>query len=234
MQYKFYEYFENLSPWDGIDHIGNLAGYLKQKELAKGVDETARLKSIFRKMLVKMVAGSLGSGSNKQVLVLIGPQHIGKTMFLNWLCPPELPSLITNCTDTSKEGLIKLTKNFLVQINVLDQDCNKMKKAILTDQIKVRLPYTNEPEIIKRRCSFVAATNSTDFLNNEEIRIRWVCFNLAYIIWNYQTEIDIKKVWSQAFHLFKNDNNQYQLSWREMYENKQANTVYLWHSTRSN
>ena len=93
--------------------------------------------------------------------------------------------------------------------------------------VKVRLPYGERPELLKRRCNFVASTNRMEFLNDETGSVRWVCFWITKIDHDYSKKIDINKVWAQAYHLFKETNFNYQLTPAEIEENEQANKTFI-------
>lgn len=115
VQNKFKEYFENLPAWDGVDHIGNLAKYLKPVEITPRVDETIWLDQLFRKLLVSMVACSLGTDLNKKCLVLVCEKpSSGKSTFLRWLCPPNL-AYYFGAIGTSKDDMIAMTENFIFE-----------------------------------------------------------------------------------------------------------------------
>jgi hypothetical protein len=73
----------------------------------------------------------------------------------------------------------------------------------------------------------VASTNRLEFLNDETGSVRWVCFLLQGINWDYKKDVDINKVWSQAYHLFKNKDYDFQLSPEEIKENEVANKTFL-------
>jgi hypothetical protein len=150
---------------------------------------------------------------------------------MRWLCPPALEDYYTENIGTSKDDLIALTENFIVNIDELSTlskyDINALKSVMSKHKIKVRLPYGDRPEILQRRCNFVASTNRLEFLNDETGSVRWVCFLLDSINWNYNKEIDINKVWAQAYHLFKNTEFDYQLTSAEIDENEEANKTFL-------
>lgn len=237
----FFEYFENLPAWDGEDHIKKLSGYLQIREVAKGVNEKERFQTMFQKMFVRMVACSLEFGANKQCFTLVGPsQNIGKSTFLRWLCPPALSDYISETIGTDKDELISLTENFIINIDELavlsKYDINALKSVMEKPKVKVRLPYGERPEMLHRRCNFVASTNRVEFLNDETGSVRWICFYVEKIDFEYNKHdsdkyIDINKVWSQAYHLFKNTKFDYQLTQREIEENEIVNKTFLIRST---
>jgi predicted P-loop ATPase len=228
----FEEYFENLPEWDGIDHIGKLAEYVKVQELTKNSNERERFNRMFKKMFVRMVACSLEAGFNKQCFTLVhDKQNSGKSTFLRWLCPPKLANYYTEAVGISKDDLIALTENFINNIDELSTlskvDLNALKSVMSKDRVKVRLPYGERPEMLQRRCNFVASTNRLEFLSDETGSVRWVCFLLSSIDWDYKKNIDIDKVWSQANHLFNTIDYNYQLTPEEIIENEIANKTFL-------
>jgi predicted P-loop ATPase len=237
----FFEYFENLPAWDGEDYIKKLSGYLQIREVAKNIDEKDRFLRMFRKMFVRSVACSLEFGANKQCFTLVGPsQNIGKSTFLRWLCPPALSDYISETIGTDKDELISLTENFIINIDELavlsKYDINALKSVMEKPKVKVRLPYGERPEMLHRRCNFVASTNRVEFLNDETGSVRWICFYVEKINFEYNKHdsdkhIDINKVWSQAYHLFKNTKFDYQLTQREIEENEVVNKNFLIRST---
>jgi len=183
-------------------------------------------------MFVRSVACSLEADFNKQCFTFVHEkQNSGKSTFMRWLCPPQLEDYYTENIGTSKDDLIALTENFIVNIDELSTlskyDINALKSVMSKHKLKVRLPYGERPEILQRRCNFVASTNRLEFLNDETGSVRWVCFLLERINWSYTSGIDINKVWAQAYHLFKETNYDYQLSPREIDENEEANKTFL-------
>ncbi len=228
----FKEYFENLTPWDGTDIIARLAEYVKVQDLTKKTNERERFNRMFKKTLVRMVACSLEAGFNKQCFTLVhDKQNSGKSTFLRWLCPPTLADYYSEAVGISKDDLIALTENFIINIDELSTlskyDINALKSVMSKDRVKVRLPYGERPEMLQRRCNFVASTNRLEFLNDETGSVRWVCFLLSSINWDYKKDIDINKVWSQAYHLFQTTKFNYQLTPAEIAENELANKTFL-------
>ena len=230
-QNKFNEYFESLPVWDGIDHIGNMAKNLKPVEITPKVDETIRLDQLFRKMLVSMVANSMGTDLNKKCLVLIcEKQGSGKSTFLRWLCPPNL-AYYSGAVGTSKDDMIAMTENFIFEFGELsrfsESDFCELKGVLSNVAVNVRIPYAEHPVMLQRRCNFVASANSFNFLLNVTPSKRLILFHLSEIDWNYKINIDINKVWSQAFHLLKSTEFEYRLTEKEEVLGKLQQQMYL-------
>lgn len=228
----FVEYFEHLEPWDGDDHIAKLSTYIHVQNTKRGGNEHDRFERMFKKMFVRSVACSLEADFNKQCFTFVHErQNSGKSTFMRWLVPPQLENYYTENIGTSKDDLIALTENFIVNIDELSTlskyDINALKSVMSKHRVKVRLPYGERPELLQRRCNFVASTNRLEFLNDETGSVRWVCFLLDRLDWDYKKEVDINKVWAQAYHLFKETNFDYQLTPAEIEENEQANKTFL-------
>jgi predicted P-loop ATPase len=229
----FIEYFQNLPAWDGVDYIEKLSKYitLVESPILK-YNTKERFEHQFKKMFVRCVACSLEVAFNKQCFTIVQEeQHTGKTTFLRWLCPPALQDYYVENIGTGKDDLIALTENFIVNMDELSTltkyDINALKSVISKHRVKVRLPYGERPEILHRRCNFVASTNKVEFLNDETGNVRWVCFSVERIDWDYMKDIDINKVWAQAYHLFKNTEFVYELTPQEVKDNEEANKSFL-------
>jgi len=232
----FENYFENLPQWDGEDHIECLGSYLKITRGGGKINELDRFKTQFKKMFVRSIACALEVDFNKHCFTLVHEaQSSGKSTFLRWLTPPELKEYYSENIGLTKDDRIALAENFFINIDELDvmgkYDINSLKSLVSKDFFKERLPYGERTETLQRRCNFVASTNRREFLADETGSVRWICFGLDRIDWAYRENIDINKVWAQAYHLFKNTNFKYQLTHNELQENEEANRQFFMRST---
>lgn len=223
------EYFEQLEPWDGrTDYIGELSKYI----LLEDESERDRFERMFLKMFVRSIACSFEEAFNKHAFILIHEaQSSGKTTFLRWLCPEKLKDYFSEELSLDKDGLISLTENFIINMDELSTmskyEINSLKSVLSKDKVKVRIPYERRPSILQRRCNFVGSTNRREFLTDETGNVRWICFVIKSINWSYMADIDIDRVWAQAYHLKNNTKFQYQLSAKELAENEKANANFL-------
>ena len=220
----FKNYFDRVSKSEQAnqqDYILKLAGYVK-------THNQERFGRHFKKMLVRSVACSLNNHIvNKQAFILVhNKQNSGKTTFLNWLCPAELKSYLTENIGTDKDSLIALCENFIINLDELatfsKMEINSFKSMLSKAHVKVRRPFEKKAVVTPRRANFVGSTNKTEFLNDESGSVRWLCFEIDSIDWNYSKEIDIDLVWAQAYDLYKNK-FPYELTAAEIEENEQEN-----------
>ncbi|MFW5872095.1 MAG: VapE domain-containing protein [bacterium] len=219
-------YFENLASWDGIDHIELLANHVKAKN-------QKIFNHHFRKWLVRAVACATAPNYfNKQMLVLIGDeQNTGKSTYCRFLCPPSLSNYIAENISIDKDSRIALAKNFLINQDELETmtkgDINGLKSLMSKDKVNDRLPYDRKNSILPRRCSFIASTNQFEFLSDETGSVRWLCFEISGIDWNYSKCINIDKVYAQAYHLLMSGNFEYEMTPQEIKENNRRNRSYF-------
>jgi hypothetical protein len=220
----FNRYFEHLQPFNPsseADHITKLCTYVSAKN-------QERFNRQFKKMIVRSVACALGRKFNKQAFILVhAKQNSGKSTFCRWLCPDELGQYFCeNISPDSKDSLIALTDKFIINLDELASlskyDINQLKSFLSKDSVSVRRPYDTRSTVAQRRANFVGSTNNFDFLSDSSGSVRWLCFEIDKINWNYKTDVDINRVWAQAYYLF-NDGFKFELTEIEVAENETAN-----------
>ncbi len=218
----FREYFGNLPYWDQkTDYIASLAQFVKTKD-------RIRFDLHFKKWLVRVVACALDdSYFNKQAFILVHDrQNSGKSTFCRFLCPSALANYIAENLSIDKDSRILLTRNLLINLDELSTlskvEINSLKSLFSKDKINDRLPYDRRNSIIPRRCSFVGSTNQTEFLNDESGSVRWLCFVIDEIDWDYKNQANIDLVYSQAYYLYRNG-YEYNLTQEEIRENEEYN-----------
>jgi predicted P-loop ATPase len=208
-------YFESLpayNPMNEVDYINDLSKYVHCKE-------KERWQLNFKKALVRAIACGLNPHFfNKQAIILMGMnQNIGKTTFIRYLTPQCLKDYETQGMGTSKDDLIKLTTTWMINLDEIDEyskmDLNALKAVLSTERVNIRKPYDR-----------VSTSNKLDFLTDPTGNVRWICFEIDFIDFNYLTEINIDKVWGQAWHLF-NNGFKYSLSKEEVYQNEISNKL---------
>ncbi|MDD4149244.1 MAG: BT4734/BF3469 family protein [Bacteroidales bacterium] len=219
----FREYFESLPEWDGItDYILKLSSFLI-------THDRERLDKHFKKWMVRAVKTAIDDQYfNKQAFVLVSmKQNSGKSTFCRFLCPPILGDYIAESIATDKDSLIAITENFLINLDELSQadksEINTFKSLFSKDKVKARLTYDKRPTVHSRRASFLGSTDRWEFLTDENGSVRWLCFEVESIDWNYSSEVDINKVWSQAYHLLNRVKFDFELTAEEIKENDWVN-----------
>lgn len=204
----FLSYFESLTSWtiNDEDHISNLCSYVKVKN-------AARFERHFKKWMVRAIKCALEDQyCNKNGIILVHElQNSGKTTFIRFLCPPALKNYITENISFDKDSLIALIENFIINLDELATftkvEINSLKSILSKSFIKERHPFERKAKKLSRRASFIGSTNMTEFLSDPTGNVRWIPFEISGIDWNYPKEVDIDKVWAQAYGLYKSGFN---------------------------
>jgi predicted P-loop ATPase len=219
------EYFNNLPIYDPTkepDHIANFASFVK-------AEEQDEFNKHYKKWLVRAVRCALDDGYyNKQAFILVHEaQNSGKTTWCRFHCPAYLKDYFAEEISTDKDGLILLAKNFLINLDELSTlqraEINSLKSYFSKDRINIRLPYDSKNSNIPRKCSFIGSTNLGQFLQDETGSVRWLCFQITSIDWDYAKEVNIDNVWRQALYLWRSGTFRYDLAPDEILENENRN-----------
>lgn len=194
------DYFNSL-PYAGDGHIDKLSSYIV-------CEDQEFWQAQFKKAIVRCIPCGLGRQENRIVVVLQGnKQETGKSTFIRFLSPwgvekyySESPTL-----EHGKDSEFKFAENFLYNLEELaalnSQDIEKLKATISKRNIKERRAYAVFETEMARRCNFWASTNQDYFLQDFE-NTRWLIFKVQSINWDYTKDIDIHKVWAEAWHLY--------------------------------
>ena len=143
----------------------------------------------FKKWFVAMVAGWMeDSAVNQQVLVLIGPQGIYKTTWLERLLPPCLRDYgcqMANVRDMDKDQRLRIAETALINIDEIDsmsdRELNQLKSVITASDVNERAAYGYSKERRLRVASFCASGNKEQFLTDTTGNRRWLPFRVASI-----------------------------------------------------
>lgn len=191
------------SEWDGQDHIKALADHFADADDVFSI--------YLRKWLIGSVARIYQTNTQNRVLVLDGPQDLGKSYFVKWLCPTHLLKYQREggIQPDNKDHTIALAKSWIWEIAELGSttrraDLEALKFFLSQMEIQARPAYgrydLNRPAIT----SFIATVNSdgAGFLNDPTGSRRFMSCTLSYIAWDYSGNIRRDQVWGQAKALF--------------------------------
>ena len=164
---RFHPVREYLDPleWDGKPRIET---WLKRHLSATAPDKY--LRAVSRKVLCAMVARVYEPGRKfDQVLILEGPQGIGKSRSIKALAGPEWSSdAPLNLMD--KDGVLAMRAVWLMELGELSgmrkADVDQLKEFISRPVDRIRVPYGRHMELFPRQCVFIGSTNNSEYLKD--------------------------------------------------------------------
>ena len=197
------DYLESLT-WDGEDHIALASIYFQDKD------------NVFYEVLKRWLIGTVGKvmgprpGQQHPMMVLDGPQGIGKSRFVWWLGSPLPGFYIQNSINTmDKDFLILLCSKWVWEVEELGatlrkSDIESLKAFLSKEIINVRKPYGRDEIVKPATASFIGTINSSGgFLADPTGHRRFRVVNLQRIDWSYDKAVNINQVWAQAVALLK-------------------------------
>lgn len=157
----------NSAEWDGTDRVQELCSILHISE------DDALSKTLLTKWLCQCIVMAWNQLDGAQgadgVLVLQGPQGIGKTSFVRQLgMRPDLYKLGQYLDSRDKDTLRRCTSAWITELGEIEttlrSDLERLKAFITSETDQYRLPYGRCDQLNARRTSFIATCNSERFL----------------------------------------------------------------------
>ena len=194
-------------PWDGVSRLPALYDTLQTAP-----DYDRRLMELMvRRWLISAVAAALLPNGfwSKGVLVLQGPQSLGKTAWIKALLRPERRDLVkvgASIDPTNKDSISSAIGHWIVELGELDgtfrkADIAKLKAFISQDIDQLRRPYDRLESSYQRRTVFFASVNPQHFLADETGNVRWWTIPVTDV--NADHDIDVQQLWAEVAALFR-------------------------------
>ena len=201
--------------WDGKDRITDLANTITTPQNLVQYNHIFR--QFIRKWLIQVAAAACHSIQTparlNRVLILAGPQDIGKTKWVESLFPQELRRYcaadkemkLGKFKSESTKLAMELTSTLICNINEIDRLFSSSSyadfKAFLdqtTDQVV--LPYGEAPVEMSRRTVFIGSCNTHTFLKDVTGNRRFEIISVTRLKTNHGINID--QLWGQVFNLY--------------------------------
>jgi predicted P-loop ATPase len=157
-----------------------------------------------RRWLIGAVAKVLNAEQN-MVLVLDGPQGMGKSDFVRWLASGIGAKYFTerSINPDDKDTLMNLLNYFVWEVSELGAttrraDVEALKAIITMREVRVRPAYGRNDLMKPAMASMIGTINNdAGFLNDPTGSRRYVVVTLTGINWEY-TRIDVNQIWAEA------------------------------------
>ena len=198
------DYLSSLPEWDGANRIETLlADYL-------GAEDTIFNREAIAKVMLAAIARIYKPGIKfDYMLVLNGPQGIGKSTFFNRLFKGYLSDSLTMLDMRDKTGSEKLQGYWALEVaemaGMRKADIECVKSFISRQEDIYRPAYGRVVELHPRRCVIVGSTNSsTGFLRDISGNRRFwpvKCKGGRLKPWDL-TDETLEQLWAEALHRY--------------------------------
>ena len=154
------------------------------------------------------------------LLVLQGPQGIGKTSFVRKLgVRPELVKLGQYIDTHDKDTTRRCTSAWIVELGELEttlrSDLERLKAFITAERDEYRLPYGRADQIQARRTSLIATCNTERFLIDPTGSRRFWTVPVEKIDLDRLAEFDALQLWAEVKDLAADKPNHFRLTREE-------------------
>lgn len=185
--------------WDGVSRLQSLAD-----TLVSDMDPSLKLTMIKRWAIGAIRAAFDDTPPPLQgVLVLCGPQGMGKTTWLKSLCP--IPGAVLDGVELNPhnvDSVRKATSAWITELGELDGTMRKeiaaLKAFITSDKDIYRSPYAKAARPYPRRTAFTGTVNKAEYLQDKTGNRRWLTINVDNIAPN---TIDMQQFWAEVREL---------------------------------
>ena len=201
---------------DGPSYIDQVAGmvhvtYTPLSPLPPEGGLSSLWHTCFRKWFVSMVASWMDPKVvNHQILVLIGPQGIFKSTWLDALIPETLVSYRCRQSGTNfsdKDEQLRCAEFAMVNYDEFDRlsssDLDNLKSLITTPDVSIRAPYGSTKERRVRIASYCASGNKFQFLTDQTGNRRFLPFYVEHIDSPFDHPIDHHRLYAEAVKMVK-------------------------------
>lgn len=213
----------NSLKWDGGPHILALS-----KHFTDAHDpiryENGATGPVFQALLARWLIGSVRRaflGTQNPMLVLAGPQGIGKSFLPMWLASPLGEFHGYSQADGNPyfcEGSInpdsvdnqrRLTNKFVWEVGEVGgtmrrADLDALKQFLTASAATFRVPYFKYDVSKPALCNWIATVNpSIGFLSDATGNRRFRTVELTKIDWAYSSNVDPNQVWAQAVDFYR-------------------------------
>ncbi len=199
------QFFESLPEHDGTERLDTLfIDYL-------GAEDTPYARATTRKIFVAAVARVVTERPIKfdNMLILTGPQGIGKSTILNKMAGDWFTDNIVDFGN--KDTLLILQNCIIAEIAELQgfkkADVNSLKMFLGQQTDKFRAPYERREEEHPRHCVFFGTTNDREFLRDSTGNRRYWPIECGLVEPKKDVFKDLdnerEQIWAEALKLFR-------------------------------
>lgn len=219
--------YMNSRAWDGVSRFDK---FLQQITCS----DPEFAKTLWRRWLIQAVAAVFEPQgiSNAGVIVLTGPQGVGKTRLLRDLASEVQGSFLEGQTlnPADKDSVMSAVSHWIVELGELDStfrkaDLAQLKAFITKTQDTLRRPYARKDSMFPRRTVFAGTVNDFEFLHDLTGNRRFWSVDVIAMV--RDESIDYQQLWAEAKTWYDSGEKWYlsQEEMQELEEHSRGNVV---------
>lgn len=232
------DFLSMLPEWDGRDRFSELIATLTLKNPA----DLRMSETLLRKWMIGVINGlhnrpensaNPSISPNENMLILIGPQGIGKTRWMWKLAPEKWKDIIfaekLSFDFSSKDDHLLSCQKAIIALDELspvlnDRATNEQLKGFLSQKtFSIRVPYGKANTDFYKIASFIGTSNHSEIITDPTGSRRFWPIEITYA--DHKHEVDMYQLWSQAYALW-NAGEQHWLSRGQQEELSKYNEQY--------
>lgn len=231
------DFLNSLPEWDRKDRFTELTNTLVLKE---ETDNTIS-EMLLKRWMIGVINGlhnkpeyenNPSISPNENLLILIGPQGIGKTRWMRKLMPAGWHNLLAEKLsfnfDDKDDKLLSCEKAIICMDELSpvlnNRATNEQLKGFLSQKtFNVRVAYGKTNSIFYKTASFIGTSNHSEIITDPTGSRRFWPIEIDSA--DYVHEVDMLQLWSQAFYLWK-EGEQHWLTTSEQKELAKYNEPY--------
>lgn len=198
--------------WDGKPHIARLSSALRSPD--PDVTYTSGMSApLIHVYLYRWLLGAVAKVFDQRqnmMLVLSGPQWIGKSSLARWLCSALMTYFLEGPINvTDKDTDVRLISYFIWEVSELDAttrkaDVSALKDFITRAYVTVRRAYGEHDTRKPALASLIGTVNeSTGFLVDDTGNRRFLTVRIEAIDWPIINALDVNQVWAEAVAAYR-------------------------------
>lgn len=207
-------------PWDGVSRFRDLLQTIGSS--------TKQVEVYLKKWMISGIAAafSFDGVSAQGVLILQGPQYIGKTSWFKSLFPKNLFMEGALLRPDDRDSVKQFVSNWCVEIGEIDAtfrkgDPSQLKAFITKSSDTFRAAYAKNEDEYVRRTFCCGTVNPNEFLVDETGNRRFWVISCDSLDTNHG--IDIQQLWAEALTWYMDGESHY-LSYEEVESLNESNS----------
>lgn len=198
------------TPWDGVRRLKSLCDTIKTD------GDNAMKETLIRRWMVSAIAAAFEPDgvSAHGVLVVQGPQYLGKTKWFKSLVPAELGVVQDGMSlrPDDRDSVKQVCGFWLVELGELDatfrkSDIAALKSFLTRKRDVLRRAYAAKDSHYPRRTVFFGSVNPREFLSDPTGNRRYWTISATEI--DHDHGIDMQQAWAEAYELYRTGESWY-------------------------